>query len=210
MIITKPSTKHFHTEVFIENLEECTSKAPGLLLTIGEFEEEALRWVLGDCLFNEFKQQFEYSEASEAWILKSAVEDKWKWLLNGRDYEYDGRKVYACGCGCPKGNCKTLSFPGIIKTIKVSSTKSFEKNYLAYYIYYKWKTINETVSAGTGEQIPEVKNSATVAPKKKIYNAWNRFADWVDELNDFLNHHREFYPNASGVCEIKRLSIYDI
>lgn len=207
-MITIPSTKHFHTETFIENLEDCLNQSPALSLLLEESEEEVLRLVLGDCLYEEFKEQFE--PTTDGFKLKAGVADKWKWLLNGRTYDYDGYKPYPCGCGCVSSNCKKIEYPGMVKTFRVNATRTFEKNYLAYYIYYQWKTINETITAGTGEQLPEVKNSTTVYNKKKRYNAWNRFADWVHELNAFLHHHKEDFPNASPVCRIHRLNIYDI
>ena len=207
-MITKPNTEHFHTEVFIENLEGCLNQTPALFLCISEKEEEVLRLVLGDCLYIEFKDQFELT--ATGYSLKEDVDEKWKWLLNGRTYEYDGFKPYPCGCGCVSSNCKKMEYPGMVKKTDLTLTKSFEKNYLAYYIYYNWKTINETVTAGTGEQVPEVKNSTTVYNKKKRYNAWNRFVDWVHELNAFLAHHKTEFPDAKPICSIQRLNIYDI
>lgn len=207
-MITKPNTTHFHTEVFIENLEDCLNQSPALSLCIAETEENALRMVLGDCLYQEFKEQFELTETG--YSLKEDAAEKWKWLLNGRVYDFDGFKPYPCGCGCIESNCKKMSYPGMVAKYDLSLTKSFEKNYLAYHIYYEWKTINETITAGTSEQLPEVKNSTTVYNKKKRYNAWNRFADWVDELNLFLTHHKADFPSAVINCHLHRLNIYDI
>lgn len=207
-MITKASTKHFHTEVFIENLEDCLTKSPALMLTIAEFEEEVLRLVLGDCLYEEFKSQF--VTTGDGFALNPNADEKWTWLLKGRTYDYDGFKPYPCGCGCSSRNCKKMEYPGMVKTFTISDTKTFEKNYLAYYIYYQFKTINETVTAGTGEQLPQVKNSTTIYNKKKRYNAWNRFVDWVHELNAFLAHHKEFFPEADTICSIYRLNIYDV
>lgn len=207
-MITLPSTKHFHTETFIENLEDCLNQVPALSLCLEETEEDALRLVLGDCLYKEFKDQFDLT--ATGYELKVAAAEKWKWLLNGRTYDYDGFKPYPCGCGCVSSTCKKINYPGMVKKYQVTATKSFEKNYLAYYIYYNWKTINETITAGTGEQLPQVKNSTTVYNKKKRYNAWNRFADWVQELNTFLYHHKEDFPSAVVNCNLHRLNIYDI
>lgn len=207
-MITLPNTKHFHTEVFIENLEGCLNQTPALSLCIAEAEESVLRLVLGDCLFEEFKEQFDLTETG--YSLKAEAPEKWKWLLNGRTYDFDGFKPYPCGCGCIKSDCKKMDYPGMVKKYQLTSGKSFEKNYLAYFIYYNWKTINETVTAGTGEQLSEVKNSTTVYNKKKRYNAWNRFADWVEELNLFLSHHKEDFPSAVINCNLHRLNIYDI
>lgn len=207
-MITKANTEHFHTEVFIENLEDCLNQTPALSLCIEETEEYVLRLVLGDCLFEEFKEQFKLTDTG--YSLKEEAPEKWKWLLNGRIYDYDGYKPYPCGCGCIKSDCKKMDYPGMVKEYKITSTKSFEKNYLAYFIYYNWKTINETVTAGTGEQLPGVKNSTTVYNKKKRYNAWNRFADWVSELNAFLAHHKTDFPMANPTCNLHRLNIYDI
>lgn len=178
------------------------------MLAISEFEEDALRLILGECLYEDFKNQFILG--ADGYTLNPDADEKWSWLLNGRTYDFDGVKTYPCGCGCIKSNCKTMSFSGIIKKYDVTTTKSFEKNYLAYYIYYNWKTINETVTAGTGEQIPEVKNSTTVYNKKKRYNAWNRFVDFVSELNLFLSHHQSEFPNVNINCSLHRLNIYDL
>lgn len=207
-MITIPTTKHFHSDIFIENLDDCLNQQPALALSISVEEENALRWVLGDCLYDDFAKQFEPTD--EGFKLKDDAEEKWKWLLYGRTYDFDGFRHYSHGCGCLSSNCRKIEYPGMLKTYTLSKTKSFQKNFVAYYIYYGWKTINETVTAGAGEQIPQVANSATVYNKKKRYNAWNRFADWAEELNIFLTHHREEFPNADPVCSIQRLNIYDI
>lgn len=203
-------TKHFISETFIENLEGCVSQTPSLLLVIQQYEAEALKMALGECLFNEFKGQFEWNAEQGKYVLKSEVDEKWEWLLNGRTYEYDGYRAYGCGCGCSSSNCKEIRYSGILETFNISPDATFEKNYLSYYIYYSWKTINETVTAGTGEQMPQVENSLRVYNKKKRYNAWNRWVDWIESVHDFLRHHNEEFPDAQTACNLRRLNIYDV
>ena len=199
MIITKPNTTHFHSDVFIENLDDCLNKQPALLSLIAMSEMEALKMVLGECLYDEFSEQFEYV-TDDGWVLKEDSHEKWKWLLNGRAYEFDGVRSYGLGCGCVSANCDKIKFNGIVNEIMISDVDFIEKNYLAYYIYYQFKTINESVTAGTGEQVPNTINSMTVYNKKKRYNAWNRFVDWYLSVLAFLRHHAEYFPSASPQC----------
>lgn len=201
---------HFHTDTFIENLSGCLNQVPALEIAISEYEQEALVLVLGRCLYDELISQLEWSDEKSRYVLKEGSPEKYNWLLNGRTYEYDGQKAYPCGCGCPSGNCHTKKFSGIISTMTISPTKKVEKNYVAFYIYYHWKTMMESVTSGTGEQIPEVANSTTVYNKKKRYRAWNKFLMWVDELNEFLQHHSDDFPNAQMNCKLKAKNIYDI
>ena len=76
--------------------------------------------------------------------------------------------------------------------------------------YYNFKTINESVTAGSGEQIINVQNAMHVYNKKKRYNAWNRYIDWREQLANFLNHHKEHFPEANINCNLKRFNIYDV
>src|SRR5690554_897597 len=201
---------HFHTDVFVENLNDCIEQNPALWLSIGIYEKEALIASLGECVYDELVSQLEYNEDIKKYVLKEDSDEKWGWLLYGRTYDYDGRKVYSCGCGCSSTNCKKISFDGIIQTYRLSDETTFERNYLAYYIYYNFKTINESVTAGSGEQIINVQNAMHVYNKKKRYNAWNRYIDWREQLANFLNHHKEHFPEANINCNLKRFNIYDV
>lgn len=211
---------HFHTDVFIENLNDCLNQMPALRISIKELESEALQMVLGQCIYEELMENVELD--GSVYKLKEDADEKWGWLLNGRVYDTDGENSYPCGCGCDGGNCETKRFDGIIHKYILSEgetpedEESFERNYLAYFIYYHWKTINETVTAGAGEQSPQVKNSVTFYNKKKRYRAWNAFVQWVHlcgnpkvGLYRFLKDHKEEFPNWDGMC-LKSLNIWDI
>jgi|SRR5690606_3545384 len=208
-MITLPKY-HFHSDTFIENLSGCISKTPALEIMIADFEERALILLLGQCLYDEFIQQFEWSEGKNRFVLQESADEKWSWLLNGRAYEYDGHKPFPCGCGCGGGDCDKVKFNGIISEKIITNTKKVEKNYLSYFIYYHWKTINESITSGTGEQMPETANSLSVYNKKKRYRAWNQFVMWVQDLNKFLTHHKEDFPDAVINCSLKAKNIYDL
>lgn len=197
---------HFHSDVFVENLQDCISQSPAMWLSIGIYEEEALVASLGQCLYDELINQLEFDKDSKKYKLKEDSDEKWGWLLYGRNYSHSGTSH----CGCNSSNCSSASYPGIIKVYRLSDEVTFERNYLAYYIYYHFKTINESVTAGTGEKVVNVKNAVHVYNKKKRYNAWNRFIDWREELNNFLSQHKELYPDANVGCNMKRLNIYDV
>ncbi len=208
-MITLPKY-HFHSDTFIENLSGCLNKTPALKIMIADYERQVLELILGQCLYEEFMEQFEWSEEKDRYVLKADADEKWTWLLKGRTYEYDGFRSFPCGCGCTGNNCKKVRYDGMISELPISNTEKVEKNYLAYFIYHHWKTINESVTAGTGEQMPEAANSLTVYNKKKRYRAWNKFVEWVDKLNQFLAHHKEEFPEAVINCKLKPLNIYDI
>lgn len=201
---------HFHSDTFIENLSGCIAKTPALEILIADYEERALVEVLGQCLYNELIEQLEWSEEKNRYVLKPDSPEKWSWLIYGRTYDFDGVKSYPCGCGCGGGNCQKVKFNGIISEKRISNNKKVEKNYLAYFIYYHWKTINESVTAGTGEQMPETANSQTVYNKKKRYRSWNQFVMWVQDLNKFLSHHKEEFPDAVINCHLRPKNIYDL
>lgn len=202
------TSKHFHSDVFIPNLKGCINVYPALKIQIGIFEKEALINALGVCLADELLNQFEYDSDEKIYNLKPDTDEKWVWLLNGRTYEYDGSCCFSVGCCGDK--CKKFVYPGIIQELEFDPTTQFEKNYLAYYIYYHFQTINESLTSGSGEKVVEAINSIHVYNKKKRYNAWNRWADWVETLSVFLKHHEDEYPEANISCGVQRKNIWDV
>lgn len=203
--------KHFHTDVYITNIFSCSKELqPMLKISVAELERKALVLLLGECITNDIISSLTWSNEFEKYVLKADVPESIKHLVNGFTYETDGYKSYSCGCGCSGGsNCKTKTFPGIIQELILNPNEKVERNYLAYYIYYHWKILNESITASTGEVLTEVQNSTIVYNKKKRYNAWNRFVDFSERVNEFVQDHKEDYPNAQLSC-LHRLNIWDI
>lgn len=202
--------KHFHSDIFIPNLQGCINQQPTLIINMARFERKALIEAMGGCLADEFLEQFEFDDETGNYQLKANADEKWHWLLFGKTYEFDddcGCIVSNCCCG---NNCKKHIYKGILEEYQIDKSTDFEVNHLAYFIYYHFQTINESVTAGSGEQVVIAQNAEQVYNKKKRYNAWNRWGDWVDSLAMFLRHHKEYFPTANISCGVMRLNIYDI
>lgn len=180
-----------------------------LRIFIQTHEEDCLRMILGDCLYEDFMSNVELDSDGYYQLIEEA-DDKWGWLLNGLTYEatdltYSGS---GCGCGCHSGNCSKHKWDGLVKKVaNVNDTDVFE-TLMAPYIYYNWSIAERTMVTGVGEAKGKAQNTTQELSKNRRIDAWNGFVKRVDfgwpntrvSLNQFLKEHHGDFENAQTVC----------
>jgi hypothetical protein len=203
----------FIGDIYIPNVGEyCDNMNFDIKIFISKYESEALINTLGGCLFNELKQQLEYSEDKKRFVLKSDAETKWDWLLNG--YQYT--QQYQCGCTC---NCDKRIWNGIISSTPIltkDGIKKVKQSYLAYWIYYQRMFYKNSHSTGTGESVNQTENAVMISNETKRKYAFNRFVELVEigngnevSLYRFLNDHHIFFPEWCPT-QYEPLTYFDI
>jgi len=140
---------NFTREISVPNL---TSSQSGNAETLNLYADEKprllLQKALGNVLFSELDSQVTNG------ILDSGADQKWKDLVNGK--EYDG-KVW-----------KGLNY----------DEGSFKVSLLAYYTYWFW--LNELDSSNYQTQ---AKNADNINPTSNLVNVWNKFLEMYQGLN---------------------------
>ena len=213
MIFIDPS--FFTGELHIPNLENSDVKDYEFFKLATEWELECLELAFGKCLAEELISQFEITgeDGSKKYQLKSGVDPKWSFLIDGRKYSkadslvshFSNLSVLGCGCNS-SSNCNYHFWDGIVKkqdVIVEGKVLNYKTSFIADFVYYKWSFYNESVTTGTGEQSPESKNSSKASNKIKRTNAYNSFWAKVKScesggkvgLHLFLNEHAESFEN---------------
>ena len=174
-----------------------------LQIGIQKMEEECLRMILGDCLFEELMLNVELGGLF--YKVVEGADEKWDWLVNGVTYEglSDG-----CGCGCHSGSCSRHKWDGLVsKVAEVEQTEVFE-TLMAPYIFYNWSISERTMVTGVGEASGIAQNTTQESSANRRIDAWNDFVKRVDfgwpntrvSLYQFLGEHRDLFPEAQTVC----------
>lgn len=185
-----------------------------LTIHIQKYEQEALRMILGDCLYDELITNVEIDSETGLYKLKDGVDDKWDWLLNGR--KYDSKEV-SIFCGCHSSTCSKHQWDGLIRKVAKIQDKEIYESILASYIFFYWSLNYRTLNLGVGEGSGNAQNTTQESSSNKRVDAWNKFVQDVDygypntkvSLNQFLNEHQQYFPEASLVC-LKPMTYYDI
>lgn len=184
-----------------------------LLIHIQKYEEEALRMVIGDCLYREFISNLEIDE-NGFYTLKEDADEKWDWLLNGHTYETESS---VSGCGCQSGNCKTHVWNGIVRKVAKVEDKDVFESLLAPYVYFQWNMNYRTLSTGVGEAKGIANGTVLVSSREKRVDSWNDFIAGISigfpnsrvSLYQFLNEHKDLFPDFQTVC-LKPITYWDI
>ncbi len=161
---------YYKAEIFIPNLQTSVSDtATGVRIDgnqfIAQYEREALIKTLGFKLFDEFADQFDVS-AENVWTIKPAADQKWKDLLNGKEYTIGGDTVNY------RGMVFTEPFAGV-------SFGNLNRSFIAYYIYYHYLNDNMEDYSGTGINELAAKNATRTSPIPKSIRSWRRFYELV-------------------------------
>ncbi len=142
--------------------DTATGVREGLKQFISQYEREALIDTLGYVLYSEFANQFDVDEG-DVWTIKVAADQKWKDLLNGKEYTVNG---------------DTVNYRGMIFTEPYSGTV-LNRSFIAYYIFYHYLNDDMEDYAGTGIQELQAKNATRTSPIPKSIRAWRRFYELV-------------------------------
>lgn len=143
---------------------------------IPEHEEEALRMVLGDQLYEEFIAGLYVDPAADPLVAIPAndVAQKWKDLRDGATYVDAG---------------KTYRYSGV-------------KKLLTPYVYAKWLEETEETLTGVGTVVSNTENASNVGNAKKITKGYNKFRklagnceENLKTLYGFLQANTASYPN---------------
>lgn len=192
---------------------ETTNNNSALLIHIQKYEEEALRMVIGDCLYDELMENIEIGNDG-FYKLKDNVDEKWGWLLNGRKYDAVNTN---CGCGCGGGNCGKRKWDGLVKTVANISDVAVKESILAPYVFYQWSLNYRTLNTGVGEAKGVSDGTIPQPSANKRIDAWNEFVKNVSHgfagsrvsLYCFLNDHKTEFPDFTGPC-LNTITYWDI
>lgn len=206
----------------ISNIDEIKdSIKTQLVIFIQKYEQEALRLVLGDCLYADLMAQLELDDAEDGvryWKLKEDADAKWGKLLNGDSYEvssivYPITTVGCGGCGCCGGNCGKHYWDGILRMVATVLDEDNEdvpviESILAPYIYRQWAMSKRTLNFGVGEGTGDAQTAIMSNTKHKRIDAWNQFVKDVAygdmggrvSLQQYLREHATDFPEAEFLC----------
>jgi len=177
-----------------------------LILHIQKYENECLRLILGECLYEDLMSNVE-KDADGYYKLKGSVDAKYAWLLLGHKYEDD--------CSCDS-QCKNKIWQGLVREVaEIENTKIFE-TIMSSYIYFHWSLNYRTLNVGVGEAKGTASNTVVENTRNKRVDAWNKMVQDVSfgftnanvSLYQFLDHFKEDFPSAERVC-FKTMTYYD-
>ncbi|MFL0093600.1 DUF6712 family protein [Tenacibaculum maritimum] len=150
---------------------------------IEEHEPEVLIDCFGYSLYEEFLSQFD-----ENYKLKDNVDQKWKDLLNGKEYQLEGKKA---------------KWRGLI-----FKEKDLDRSLIAYYVFCEFLNKDQSSYNGTGTQKEKTKNTTPVssdplyvASFRKFHkltefsNRNNGLRSLYDFIQDMNNANPNTYPN---------------
>ena len=136
------------------------------------YEKEVLLKILSFPLYKAFMSAFDYNEDTNTHTIKSDADQKWKDLLNGKEYTKNGIEVF---------------WPGIIY-----DDENVKRSFIANYIYCMFLKKDASKHLGVGLVIPKAKNAQRAEPKHKFTTAYNEFVDLV------VGNYSDGYSNDLG------------
>lgn len=186
-----------------------------LLIHIQKEEENALRMVMGECLYNDLMDNVE-KDANGYYIVKEDADDKWKWLVNGHSYDATSSSCN-CGCGCDSGKCSKHVWRGLFYKVATVESVDVYESILAPYVFYQWSLNYRTLNTGVGEAKGIAQNTTQATASDKRVDAWNEFVQAISfgypnsrvSLYQFLSEHRELFSDYQTVC-LNTMTYWDI
>lgn len=146
---------------------------------IDRYEKEILLYGLGYEL---------YTDLQDALAAVSGVPGDltgiWGDLVNGKDYTIVD----------VEGNTVEVRWNGILNT----DLESF----VAYYIWFYWKTDRVQQETNIGTVVSKVENSSIVASHRQMVQAWNKFVELYGEIPYKMSYGRKYYDisHQTGVA----------
>lgn len=135
---------------------------------LNKYEENCLEEVLGHQLYRELAGKIDKNESS---LIKAGSDAKWDELLNGKEFEKEG---------------KTRYWKGIRFKTPLTNEK-YNRSFLANYVYYFYKRNNFTFSTETGEKKIVAANAVNSNNASKAVKAWNEFVEMVKGKDNVPN-----------------------
>lgn len=186
-----------------------------LLIHIQKYEEQCLRFLLGDITFAALITNVEL-DSDGFYKVKSGADDKWNWLLNGTSYTASALDS-VCSCGCQLNNSTNRNWTGLVKKVATILSKDVIETLMAGYIFYNWSLNYRTLNVGVGEIKSDSKSGQTVSSKDKRVDAFNEYVRWAHygfsctnvSLSKFLEDHKTEFPEVNEIC-LTPLTYYDI
>lgn len=158
---------YFRNEIFIPkakpSITDDTTAIPSDLLDfINEYEEECLIKCLGP-LYYELRSNLDFTKDN---LLKDDADEKWDWLLNGKE-------SYVDSAG------KTVSWRGLRFKSNLDGTGLYNKSLIAFYIYFFYEQDAQSLRGTTGHHVNDAKNAVSVSVRPKAVKAWRKFVEMV-------------------------------
>lgn len=117
-------------------------------------------------------------------FIANPTEQRFVDLSEGKEFEFD-----FCG-----------------KTVKrkyVGFKNAEKESLIAYYVYFKHQSINETFSSTVGEVKPSTENASPVSARIKLTRAWNNFIELSGDLSKtYYNNYRNYGVDYFNPLEI--------
>jgi len=153
------NNSYFVNEIFIPHAkpsvtDNVTAISADLLYFIQEYETECLFKSLGFSLYKEFLSNLDETKPS---YIKDGADEKWNKLLNGTEYVDSSGK------------------PCIWKGIRRKTGETYNKSFLADYVYYHYEKSADDDRVGVGNVKQNAENAEIVNKAPKVVAAWRRF-----------------------------------
>lgn len=163
----------FIRENSIPNLDELNGSNAELIQFIDEKVPLLLQMILGYENFSSLDSQIQNG------VLIEAADQKWKDLVEGKEYQ-------KCG--------KTVKWNGLIFELG-----TFKSSLLSDYVFYEWLKYNVSQVTGIGEAINTAKNGMNVNSNQRLVDAWNRF--YLRTVGNCLNKPQKYWHNGVLVVD---------
>lgn len=144
---------------------------------INEYEDDCIIKCFGLTLGLEFQSKLDSTKANG---LIDGAEEKWDWLLNGRETYIDS-------------SGKTKRFKGLRFKSTKEADAPYDKSLLAYYTYFYYESNKFISTTGIGQSIPKAKNAEVVNPSFKAIKAWRKFYKLTVGEKHKPNVHQKIY-----------------
>lgn len=164
---------YFIRENSVPNLQELNGNESELIQFIDEKVPSLLQMILGYVNFKDLDSQIIDG------VLDSGADQKWKDLVEGKEYVREG---------------KTVKWSGLIYELG-----TFKSSLLADYVYYEWLRYNVSQITGIGEAINTAKNGINVNSNQRLVDAWNRF--YTKSVGYCYNTPHVYYHNGVKVID---------
>jgi len=154
---------YFIDEIFIPHAkssitDDVTAVSQDLISFMGLYEEECLIKCFGYPLYKQFKDNLDDTKPNG---LKDDADEKWDWLLNGKEYNM------------PNGK------PTRWRGLRWKNGSEYNKSLIADYVYYNYEKSDDDDRVGVGNVKQEAANAKIVSKTPKVIAAWRRFFEAV-------------------------------
>lgn len=149
---------YFQRDLVTPNSQELSSDGgvSNELNVLETYIDERSRLFLKDALGYELFKDLDSNIDSNGDLLVTAPQ-KWKDLVNGKEYTSNGELVRWQGLLITEG--------------------AFKSSILADYTYYHWLMGNLSTMTGVGDVVVEAKNAINVRSNQRLISIWNRIVD---------------------------------